>query len=67
MTNLKIEGMTCDHCQRAVKTALESVDGVASAAVDLEQGIARVHGSADVGQLIGAVEEEGYQASVPER
>jgi len=64
MMNLKIDGMTCDHCQRAVKKALESVEGVAEATVELESGLARVDGAADVKALIAAVEEEGYQAAL---
>ena len=64
MTDLKIEGMTCGHCQKAVKTALESVAGVSTADVDLERGSARVAGGADVAALIRAVEDEGYRAAV---
>lgn len=67
MTQLKIDGMTCGHCQSAVKNALESVAGVQRAEVDLAQGIARVEGEADVDTLIAAVEEEGYQASLSSR
>lgn len=63
MTNLKVEGMTCHHCVMAVTKALESVDGVRSAKVDLEAGRAEVDGAADVQAMIAAVQEEGYQAS----
>jgi copper chaperone len=60
---LTIEGMTCDHCQKAVTSALEGVDGVASAQVDLAAGRARVEGDADVQRLIAAVVDEGYRAN----
>lgn len=63
MTELNITGMTCDHCQRAVKGALESVEGVQSASVDLDVGLACVDGEVDMDALIAAVEEEGYQAA----
>lgn len=63
MTELSISGMTCSHCQKAVKDALESVAGVEQANVDLTGGTARVEGSADVAALVAAVEEEGYQAT----
>ncbi len=63
MTELTITGMTCDHCQHAVKSALESVAGVEGAQVDLAAGTAQVDGSADVAALISAVEEEGYKAA----
>lgn len=55
--------MTCGHCQSAVKDALESVEGVESAEVDLEQGTAQVEGNAHTAKLIAAIEEEGYRAS----
>ena len=41
---LKIEGMTCQNCVRHVKTALEGVDGVDTAEVSLEAGLAVVEG-----------------------
>lgn len=63
MTELKIDGMTCDHCTVAVKNALEGVAGVAGADVDLATGRARVSGNADAALLIAAVQDEGYQAA----
>lgn len=63
MTRLNITGMTCGHCQTAVKNALEGVDGVKKADVDLNSGVATVQGDADVKALVSAVEEEGYQAA----
>ena len=63
MTQLKVEGMTCSHCQSSVKRALESVDGVQGAEVNLADGTARVEGDADPAKLVAAVQEEGYQAS----
>lgn len=63
MTNLKIEGMTCGHCQASVKKALEGVEGVRAAQVDLATGEARIEGHAAAAQLVAAVEAEGYRAS----
>jgi len=56
--------MSCGHCVRAVKEALESVPGVAVAEVTLEPGHAIVQAEAAVSpeQLIAAVKEEGYDA-----
>ena len=62
MTELKIEGMTCGHCTSAVKKALEGVDGVTAATVDLAAGRAHVEGQADTAALVAAVQDEGYQA-----
>ncbi len=59
---LKITGMTCEHCVRAVTKALERVLGVEKAEVTLTPGGAVVHGQADLDNLIAAVKEEGYDA-----
>ena len=63
---LKVEGMMCQHCVAHVKRALEGVEGVEEAVVDLDAGTAKALLSADVpGQaLVAAVEEAGYEAQV---
>lgn len=63
-TELKIEGMSCGHCVKAVETALKAVDGVKSVHVSLEEGKATVEGLAVPEQMIAAVVEEGYAAQV---
>jgi copper chaperone len=63
--NLKVGGMSCGHCQRAVTGALEGVEGVGSVEVDLANGRARVEvdeSRATAAQLVGAVMDEGYTA-----
>jgi len=61
---LEVKGMSCGHCQARVKKALEGVQGVGSAEVDLSTGLARVKGTdLDPAALTKAVEEAGYQAS----
>lgn len=59
---LTIEGMSCMHCVKAVTNALNGLEGVVSAAVDLESKTAVLDISGDVADkaLIAAVEEEGY-------
>ena len=65
MTKLKIEGMTCHHCVKAVTEALAEVPGVDKVIeVNLEQGQAEVSGNADNAALISAVAEAGYEARV---
>ena len=59
-TTLKIEGMTCGHCQKAVHQALLQVVGVESVQVDLEAKQARVSGNADREAMRQALEEEGF-------
>ena len=64
-TTLKVQGMTCQHCVRSVTQALESQDGVKSAAVDLQAGRASVdfdESRVTPRELANAVAEEGYEA-----
>ena len=60
---LKIEGMMCPHCSGRVKTALESLDGVAVAEVNHESGTAVVTLTKDVSvdTLNATVEQQGYK------
>jgi copper chaperone len=59
-TALRIDGMSCDHCVRAVRQALEAVPGVTRA--EVEVGAARVEGEAAPEALLAAVDAEGYAA-----
>lgn len=64
VTNLKIEGMTCDHCVHAVQKALSSAQGVKKAEVSLaqKQAVVQSDGPLDLSVAIKVVEEEGYKA-----
>ena len=61
---LAVEGMMCQKCVAHVKKALEAVDGVASADVDLDAGTAVVNLEHDVADdvLVAAVVAEDYEA-----
>lgn len=62
---LAITGMTCDHCVRAITNAVQDVDGVTAATVDLASNSAKVEGSIiDIKKILEAIEEEGYTATV---
>lgn len=60
---LRIEGMTCSHCENRVKKALESIDGVSSAVASFAQKEAVVTLEKPVPDdvLKQAVEAEDYQ------
>ena len=61
---LKVDGMTCDHCVRAVTEAISSVDGVSEASVDLDAGAATLTGEGvDLEAVVAAIVEEGYEAA----
>jgi copper chaperone CopZ len=60
---LKISGMSCQHCQRAVREALSECPGVTSAEVDLASGHAKIFGKhLNIETLIAAVKSAGYDA-----
>lgn len=63
-TVLDVSGMTCNHCVKHVREALENVEGVAAVQVDLEAGraIVKHDGSAALASLIAAVDDAGYEA-----
>ncbi|EFS02781.1 mercuric-ion-binding periplasmic protein MerP [Listeria seeligeri FSL S4-171] len=63
---LKIEGMTCGHCEARLTKALAEVDGVTDAKVSLEEGTATVEfetGKVTEDSLIDAVEDAGYEVA----
>ena len=60
---LNVEGMMCQHCVAHVKRALESVEGVEEAVVDLDAGTATAKLAHDVPEdvLAAAIVEAGYE------
>ncbi len=65
MIRLKVGGMTCEHCEKAVAQALSRVAGVDQVVeVDRERDLAVVDGRAEEDALLAAVREEGYEAEV---
>lgn len=63
LLNLTIEGMTCDHCVRAVKNRLAATPGVQ--VEDVSVGSARLQydpTKASVDEIEEAIADEGYTA-----
>ena len=65
---LSVEGMMCQHCVAHVKKALEGIEGVEEAVVDLDSNSATAKLSADVPDqvLVDAIVDAGYEAKVVE-
>ncbi|HJB78436.1 MAG TPA: copper chaperone CopZ [Candidatus Nosocomiicoccus stercorigallinarum] len=59
---IKVEGMTCGHCKQSVETALNNLDGVQSATVDLENGDVTVTHEDSVTKetMSEAIEDQGF-------
>jgi len=58
-----VDGMTCDHCVRAVTTEVRAITGVCDVAVDLATGTVTVASERplDPAAVGAAVEEAGYE------
>ena len=63
---LNVEGMSCKHCVASVRKALEGLDGVREADVNLDDKKARVELDKDVADeaLVKAVEDAGFSAKI---
>jgi copper chaperone len=64
MLELKVEGMTCGHCVRAVTDAVHAVAPQADVAVDLQQGLVKIevgNSTISAADLIKTLEDEGYK------
>ena len=67
MLKLKIDGMTCEHCVKAVSRAASRTPGVERVrSVDLKRGELVLEGSPDLGALVREIEGEGYSARLLE-
>ena len=64
MEQYNVTGMSCAACQTRVEKAVNAVDGVNSCAVSLLTNSMGVEGSASPEEIIKAVENAGYGASL---
>lgn len=64
MEKYTVTGMSCAACSARVEKAVSKVEGVTSCSVSLLTNSMGVEGSADVSEIIKAVEEAGYGASL---
>jgi len=60
--SLSLDGLSCGHCVKRVKEALEQRDDVDHA--DVTQQEAHVSGRADAAALIATIEQAGYHATL---
>jgi copper ion binding protein len=58
-----VDGMTCEHCVRAVTTEVGAIPGVCDVRVDLGAGTVTVDSEQplDAADVRAAVEEAGYE------
>lgn len=63
---LNVNGMSCSHCENAVKKAVGALDGVSSVAVDLKGKKVTVTyepEKTNVEQMKEAIEDQGYDVA----
>jgi copper chaperone len=61
---LSVPGMTCGHCEAAVKQEVGAVAGVTGVAVDLDSKDVVVTGSGlDRDAIVAAIDEAGYDVA----
>lgn len=60
MYELKVEGMSCGHCVKAVTNAVTEIDSAAKVNVDLASNTVKVESSAGLDAVKNAIAEAGY-------
>jgi copper chaperone len=62
MKNVKIKGMSCQHCVMAVTKALSALDGIKNVQVDLKSGTATYDEAkpVDASVIADAIKKAGY-------
>lgn len=64
-TEFQVTGMTCGHCESAVRGEVSQVPGITDIEVSAQTGLLRVTTAdgVDTAAVIAAVEEAGYEAA----
>jgi copper chaperone len=63
ITTANIEGMSCNHCVRAVFTALSGVPGISRADVSIGQAVIEHDGSVKPEAIREAISIAGYEVA----
>jgi copper chaperone CopZ len=59
-----VPGMTCGHCESAVKTEVSAVPGVTEVTVDLATKMVTVTGDElDDASIVAAIDEAGFEVA----
>lgn len=61
-TVLAVSGMSCGHCVRSITQAIHTLAPEAMVQVDLVSGQVEVQSQLTVRELIGVIEEAGFEA-----
>ncbi len=61
--NLLVTGMTCGHCEKAIKQAIKSVDASAAIEIKRTENLVIVDTAEAAETIVAAITAEGYPAS----
>jgi copper chaperone len=63
MKTVKIKGMSCQHCVKAVKKALEEIDGISDVTIDLAKGEAAFQEASPIDEVFlkEKIQKAGYE------
>jgi copper chaperone len=64
MQVFKVQGMSCEHCVRAITQAVQALDEAAEVQVDLADGEVRVSSRLSAAEVEQAIRDEGYEVSL---
>ncbi len=64
---ITVTGMTCEHCEQAVRSGISAIPGVSQVDVDVASGEVKIlaEPAPETAALRAAVEEAGYQLAEP--
>ncbi len=63
-TNIQVEGMSCEHCKKAIVDSVKDMEGLQEIEVFIDQGLVQVlydPGSLDLKQVKDRIKEAGYR------
>ncbi len=58
-----VQGMTCGHCEKAVTSAIKTLDPQAQVRIDRSQNLVEVDTSQTRDAVLEVIREEGYTVS----
>lgn len=62
MLELKVDAMSCAHCERTIRQTVQRIEPQARVEVDLSARTVRIDGARDADAIREALAEEGYPA-----
>src|SRR5699024_10692099 len=63
--NIKVEGMSCNHCKASVEKTLQNIDGIKKAEVNLDEKLASIKYKGDLNkeEIKSQIKEAGYEVT----